>query len=155
MDVAEVTNSELNSYHVSHTKIKWVRYEFVTAVSMKMTVFRVVAPCRLVQVYLVLEVLAASVIMSLSSGPWWWRWQGPLKCCKFLPDYTALQPRTQPSSEIEPFPSEELKIMLNFTYKLFLLGIAIAMSYRCHVSRILGYVISLQFFPFFLHLNYI
>jgi hypothetical protein len=73
-----------------------VGFEVLTAVSTKMAVFWVVAPCSLVEVYK--------------------RFRGP--CClhhqgdrgkglwnvdKLLPDYTALQPRRQPSSHVRMF----------------------------------------------------
>jgi hypothetical protein len=59
----------------------YVGFEVLTAVSVKMAVFWVVAPCSLVEVYQ--------------------RFRGP--CClhhqgDHRPDYTALQPRRQPSS---------------------------------------------------------
>jgi hypothetical protein len=69
---------------VSGSNLVWmVGFEVLTAVSTKMAVFWVVAPCSLVEVYQ--------------------RFRGP--CClhhqghvgKLLPDYTALQPRRQPS----------------------------------------------------------
>jgi hypothetical protein len=40
----------------------FVGFEVLTAVSMKMAVFWVVAPCSLVEVYQRFEVLAASII---------------------------------------------------------------------------------------------
>jgi hypothetical protein len=64
-----------------------VGFEVLTAVSTKMVVFRVVAPCSLVEVYQ--------------------RFIGPVddggskdlgKVGRFLPDYTALQPTRQTSS---------------------------------------------------------
>jgi hypothetical protein len=63
-------------------RIDMVGFEVLTAVSMKMTVFWVVAPCSLVEVYQ--------------------RFRGP--CCLHHPDdlldYMVLQPRRQPSSEL-------------------------------------------------------
>jgi hypothetical protein len=49
-------------------------------VGMKMTVFWVVAPCSLVEIYQCFRNLSASIIRVMSTG-------------KFLPDYMALQPR--------------------------------------------------------------
>jgi hypothetical protein len=43
-----------------------VRFQVLTAASMKMAVFWVVVPCSLVQVYRVSEVLAASIIRAMS-----------------------------------------------------------------------------------------
>jgi hypothetical protein len=40
------------------------------------------------------------------SSPWWWRQQAPLK----LPDYTALQPRRQPSSCSPPWEPQILHL---------------------------------------------
>jgi hypothetical protein len=77
-----------------------VGFEVLTAVSMKMAGFWVVAPCSLVEVYQ--------------------RYRGP--CChhqqgdvthgnvgKLLPDYTVLQPRRQPSSKLGKFKAETKK----------------------------------------------
>jgi hypothetical protein len=57
-----------------------VGFEVLTAVSMKIAVFWVVAPCSLVEVYQRLR------------GPWCLHHKGD------LPDYTVLQPRRQQSS---------------------------------------------------------
>jgi hypothetical protein len=77
---------------------KWVGFEVLTAVSMKMAVFWVVAPCSLVEVY------------QRFGGPCCLHHQGDThrldgggskdlrNVGKLLPDYTVLQPRRQPSS---------------------------------------------------------
>jgi hypothetical protein len=64
-------------------QIYQVGFEILTAARMKMAVFWVVVPCSLVEVYRRSEVLSASIIRAIS-----------------LPDYTALQPRRQPSSNL-------------------------------------------------------
>jgi hypothetical protein len=53
--------------------IRFVGFEVLTAVSTKMAVFWVVAPCSLVEVY---HRFRGSCC---HSSPWWWRQQGPLK----------------------------------------------------------------------------
>jgi hypothetical protein len=46
--------------------VSWVGFEVLTAVSTKMAVFWVVAPCSLVEVYRRFKVLAAFIIRSIA-----------------------------------------------------------------------------------------
>jgi hypothetical protein len=63
-----------------------------TALQNKMAVFWVVAPCSLV-VYRCFKVIAVSIIaLMMDARKHLWNF------CKLLPDYTAQQPRRQPSS---------------------------------------------------------
>jgi hypothetical protein len=66
---------------------EFVWLEVLTAVTMKVVVFWVVAPCRLVSVYRRFRVRTA-VTHRPNDG-----------CSKLIPVYTAVQPRRQPSSE--------------------------------------------------------
>jgi hypothetical protein len=79
---------------------------------MKMAVFWVVAPCSLVKFTEVSEVLAASIFRAISDD-------GGSKDLsndgKLLPDYTALQPRRQPSSYSPPLePQILLSLVMSF-----------------------------------------
>jgi hypothetical protein len=69
--------------HSSRNGTRQVGFEILTALSTKMAVFWVVAPCSLVEVY------------QRFRGPCWLHHQGE--------DYTALQPRRQPSSGQDKF----------------------------------------------------
>jgi hypothetical protein len=70
----------------SVTNQNFVRFQVPSTASMKMTVFWVIAPCSLVEVY------------RRFRGTYCLHHQGDE--CKLLPDYTAQQPRRQPSSNL-------------------------------------------------------
>jgi hypothetical protein len=72
-------------HRVSGTEIKnslWtslVRFRVLTAASMKMAVFWVVALCSLVEVYKRFRFQKCLLPPSLGRSPWWWRQQASLK----------------------------------------------------------------------------
>jgi hypothetical protein len=82
---------EWNNFKSRSWKIQIeVRFEVLTAVSTKMVVFWVVAPCSLVEVYqrfrgpcciaLMVEAAGTSeTLLTAYSSPRWWRQQGPQK----------------------------------------------------------------------------
>jgi hypothetical protein len=73
-----------------------VGFEVFTTANMKMAVYRVVAPCSLVEVY---QRFRGTCCFHHQGG------NGGRKCLwnvgKLLPDYTALQPRRHPSSNTQ------------------------------------------------------
>jgi hypothetical protein len=74
--------------------IEMVRFQVLTAASMKMTVFWVVAPCNLIDVY---RHFRGACCLHHQGSPWWWRQQHLWNDGKFLLDYMAQEPRRQPS----------------------------------------------------------
>jgi hypothetical protein len=84
--------------------IKYGTFQVLAVASMKMAVFWVVVPCSLVEVYWHFRGACCLHYQdNSSSSPCWWRQQVHLKLWnmgKLLPDYTAQQPRSQPSSSV-------------------------------------------------------
>jgi hypothetical protein len=88
------------------TQILYIWFETLTAVSAKMAVFWVVAPCRVVFIYHRFRGLYCLHHRSDDGGSrYFWN------ICKLITGYTTLQPRRQPSSYLPP---SEPKIILSF-----------------------------------------
>jgi hypothetical protein len=92
-------------------RLRSVRFQVLTAASMKMAVFWVVAPRRLVEVY---RRFRGACCLHHQGGTYRPDNGGTSSTSKtsvnFQPDYTALQPRRQPSSYSPPWEPE---ILLN------------------------------------------
>jgi hypothetical protein len=90
---------------ITLTKDQW-QYSF-NRISLEMAVFWVVAPCSLVEIYQRDELWAMSHRPDDGGSKVLWN------AGKFLPDYTALKPRRQPSSYQPPWgPQILLRISL-------------------------------------------
>jgi hypothetical protein len=96
------------------TNTNHVGFEVLTAASVKMAVFRVVAPCSLLDVYR--RFRGACCLHHQGSKDLW-------NIGKLLPDYSALQPRKQPSYYwpcfIVPYSNLNMSIYIYISSKKF------------------------------------